>query len=67
MSSPTRLTDMQVDEAIDEAVEYFIYSIDHLTAECDWADSRRIVDIARLETHIWQNIGQLMASREPRD
>lgn len=67
MTTPTRLTDMQVDEAIADAVEYFIDSLYHLTAECDWAGSGRITGIVRVETDLWQNINQLMACREPRD
>lgn len=68
MTAPAkRLTDQQVDQAIDAALTGFIETLTVLTGDCDWATDRRMAKLDMLRATTRRNINQMMRYREPRD
>ena len=67
MSAITRLTDQQIDDAIDETVDQFIQELGILTAQCDWAEGNGVDRLARMNRVVRQEISLMMTYREPRD
>lgn len=63
----TRLTDIQVDQAIDETVDQFIQELGNLTAQCDWAAGNSADRLARIKKTVRNEVLHMMQYREPRD